>query len=245
MDQVQVDNKSEEKKVPEQTVQTEQKEQVASTVAESDKEINWKKFKEARELERKQAAEIARKAEDKESEVQALKAAMDAILNKQPSQQASQSQGYEEEETEDQRIEKKVNALIAKKESEAERKRQEEEQTQLPNRLKTVHRDFDQVCSAANLDYLEYHHPELAKSLGRLPQSFDKWTDIYSAIKRYVPNTNSSKDQAKATANLQKPQSMSSPGLTQPGSTTSAIRLDEAKKAANWERMEKARKGIS
>lgn len=251
------DNKVEEKNLPavntslqkpDAQKQTQLDVKETAPVAETDKEINWKKFKEARELERKQAEEVARRAAEKEAEVLALKAAMDAILNKPngAQNQSNQGVGYEyEEETEDQKIEKKVNALLAKREAEAAKRRREEEEAQLPMRLKSSYKDFDQVCSSGNLDYLEYHHPELAKSLGSQPQSFDKWNDIYNAIKRYVPNIDARKEQVRAENNLNKPQSISST-LASPGSSAMPVsRLDDSRKAANWERMQKLLKGLN
>lgn len=217
---------------------------------ENDQDKNWRKFREARELERKQAEETAKRAAEKEAEVLALKAAMDAILNK-PNNSAESSRsnysntGFDEEETEDQRIEKKVNALLAHKEAEQEHKRRQQEEREYPEKLKNVYSDFNQVCSSNNLDYLEYHHPELARSLGSRAQGFEKWSDIYNAIKRYVPNTDIRKDKAKAEANLNKPQSLSSTGVTQGGNAMGSARLDQAKKDDNWARMQKSIKGLS
>ncbi len=237
---IEVENKIEEKKVPEQNEPVANKEEIALT----DKDINWKKFKEAREQERKQAEEISKRAAQKEAEAEALKAALDAVLNKnQPHQH--QSNGYEEEETEDQRIEKKVNQLLAHREAQAEQKRKQEEQATLPDKLKTVHKDFEHVCTTSNLDYLEYHHPELARSLGSRPDSFEKWNDIYNAVKRYIPNTETKREQARAESNFNKPQSLSSPGVTQGGNAMPGARLDEARKAENWARMQKSLKGLS
>lgn len=239
MDQIQEENKLENNNIPpkELTTVEEPKE------VESSKDINWKKFKEARERERVQAEEVARKAAEKEAEVLALKAAMDAILNK-PTE-TRQQYSVDEEESEDQRIEKKVNALLAQKEREAEQKRRQKEQEEYPTQLRKIYSDFDQVIDPSNLDYLEYHHPELARSLGNQPQGFDKWNDIYRAIKRYIPNTDTRKDQMKADINLKKPQSISNAGLSQNDPSRGSMRLSEERKRENWARMEKIRKGLS
>lgn len=239
--------KQEEKKLPEQKEIIQQdKVQVGQPEVETEKDINWKKFKEARAQERKQAEEMAKKASEKEAEAAALKSALEAIVNRPNQQQQNYSnQEYQEEETEDQRIEKKVNELLSKREQERLIKNQQEEQKQLPQRLKQTYSDFDQVCSASNLDYLEYHHPELAQSLGSQPDSIDKWNKIYNSVKRYVPNLDMRKEQAKAEANFKKPQSLSTPGTTQGGNAMPSSRLDDSKKAENWARMQKALKGIS
>ncbi len=240
MDNVEQENKVEEKKIPEQIIQESTKKDPELT----DKDINWKKFKEAREQERKQAEETSKRAAQKEAEAEALKAALDAVLNKNQQHQV-QNNGYDEDETEDQRIEKKVNALLSQREAQAEQKRRQEEQASLPDKLKTIHKDFEHVCTTSNLDYLEYHHPELARSLGSRPDSFEKWNDIYNAVKRYIPNTETKREQMRAENNFNKPQSLSSPGVTQGGNAMPAARLDESRKADNWARMQKAMKGLS
>jgi len=248
MNQVIPEVKVEEKKIPAENISNQTTQAPITQEApkeESEKDINWKKFKEARALERKQAEEMAKRAQEKEAEAAALKAALEAIVNKPNQQQHHHSNnGFDEDETEDQRIEKKVNHLLAQREADAIRKREQEEQTTYPEKLKSIHTDFDQVCSAGNLDYLEYHHPELAKSLGRQPQGFEKWNDIYKAIKRYVPNTETKKDSSKAEANFNKPQSLSSPAINPSGQTSSA-RLTEERRAENWARMQKQLKGLS
>lgn len=210
---------------------------------ETEKEINWKKFKEARAKEREQAEAMAKKAAEKEAEAAALKAAMEAMLNK-PQQPQYSNNGYEqEEESEDQKIEKKVNALLAKREAEAERKKREQEQAELPQTLSRHHPDFNQVCSTENLDYLEYHYPEVAQAFRHMPDGYDKWASVYKAVKRFVPNIDTRKDQAKVDRNLVKPQSMSAPGTSQ--SVTTPNRLDDSRRAANWERMQRTMKGLT
>lgn len=215
---------------------------------ETDKEINWKKFKEQRRIEREQLEANAKRASEKEAEANALRAAMDAILNKQAPQSNNNysNNSYEqEEETEDQRIEKKVQAMLAKREAEAEKTRREREIQELPQKLASNHKDFNQVCNQENLDYLDFHYPEISSAFQHMPEGYDKWSNIYKAVKRFVPNTDTRKDQAKVHGNLAKPQSISSPGTTQGGNAMPTARLDESRKADNWARMQKARKGLS
>ena len=209
---------------------------------ETPEQINWKRFREAREQDRK-AKEIAeRDAAKKAEEVSALKAAMESLLNK---PQSHQMQSEPEDLTEDQRIDKRVEEAIAKRDRQYAEEKQRREQQEFPQRLVANFSDFDQVCNTSNLDYLEYHHPELAKSLGSREDGFDKWADIYSAIKRYIPNTETRKEQAKAESNFKKPQSISSPGVTQGGNAMPSARLDEQRKADNWNRMQKILKGLT
>lgn len=221
---------------------------ISSTEAETDKEINWKKFKEERRKERELSESNAKKAQEKEAEAEALKAAMDAILNKtqQPNQQQyNNGSQYQEEETEDQRIEKKVQAMLVKREAEIDRLRQEKEHKEFPQRLESNHPDFNQVCNTENLDYLEYHYPEVAQAFRHMPDGFDKWSTIYKAVKRFVPNLDTRKDQAKIDRNMSKPQSLSSSGTMQSGTPITSSRLDESRKAENWKRMERVRKGLN
>ena len=134
---------------------------------------------------------------------------MEALVSK-PS--PPQQQMYEPDETEEQRIRRQVNEAIAEKEKKNEEARKEREQQEFPQRLVSTFTDFDKVCSTENLDYLEYHYPEVAAPYKHLPEGFDKWAQIYKAVKRFVPNPESGKDQKKAEKNFNKPQSMSADG---------------------------------
>lgn len=219
--------------------------EVAPVVNESPEAIqdrNWRQFRENRDKERKEAEANARRAQEKEAEAQALKAALEAALNK--PQYQNQPSYDQSEDTEEQRIEKKVAEAIAKHTAQVERSRAEQEAQEFPKKLESTFKDFNNVCSAENLDYLEYHHPELARSLGARGQSFEKWADIYNAIKRYVPNTESKRDMNKAEKNLNKPQSISSPGMSQTGNAGQSSQLSKERKAENWARMQKERKSV-
>jgi len=209
---------------------------------ETPEQINWKKFREAREAERKQKEAAERRAIEKEQEAAALKAAMEAILNK-PTQPPRQEQSYyDEEQTEEQRIEKKILEALAVREKKAEEERREREHRELPQRLVANYTDFNEVCSAENLDYLEYHYPEVAEAFKHAPDGYEKWTSVYKAVKRFVPNTNSRKDQMRAEKNFSKPQSMAVPGVTQVGDTA-PIKMDDKRRADNWARMQRVMKG--
>lgn len=214
---------------------------------ESDKEINWRKFKEAREQERKHSEEMSKKASEKEAEAQALKAALDAVLNKpNQNQQQYSNTGFEEpEESEDARIEKKVLAAIAKRDEAVERQRKERETQEYPTKLRNDMRDFDDVCNASNLDYLDYHYPEVSKPFAYMPDGYEKWAAVYKAVKRFIPNTNTKKDEAKMQNNLNKPQASNS-SLTNKGENILPnAKALEATRAANYARMQKTIKGLS
>jgi len=220
---------------------------------ESHEDPNWKAFREARKRDRAEKEEAQRKAAEKEAEVAALKAAMESAFSKSaPTPQAYQqyygmNQDQEHnEETEEQRIEKKVNELLSKKEQEYLRKQQEREQQEYPNRLSKDFPDFRYVCSQENLDYLDYHYPELSRPLQRLPEGYDKWSDIYHAVKKFIPNhANVKKDAIKADINSNKPKSMASGMVTPPGEKTrESWQESEQRRAENWARMQRIMKGV-
>jgi len=215
-------------------------ETAATQQPETQENINWKRFREQREIERKEKEATERKFKEKEAEAIALKNAMEAILNKQPVQQ--QSQQYQEDETEDERIQKKVDAALAARDRAFEQQRAENEKASIPQKLSSTYNDFNQVCSQENIDYLEYHYPEVAAAFEGQAESFQKWQGVYKAVKRFVPNTNSGKDAKKAEQNFNKPQSMAVPGATQTGDTAPMM-LDEKRKVDNYARMMKVMKG--
>ena len=209
----------------------------APVIKTEENQANWKAFREQRESERKARLEADKIAQQKAEEAAALRAALEAITNK-PMQQAQQQ--YEQpEETEDSRIERRVREIIAEREQKYEQERMQREQAEYPEKLRTVYSDFNKVCSSENLDYLEYHYPELAVPFKHMPEGFEKWASIYKAVKKFVPNTDSKVEANKAERNLQKPGSLSSTGNAQGGNAMPGSRLDDAKKAANWERMQK------
>ena len=207
--------------------------------AESVEQINWRKFREERAKERKEKEIIEADRTKKAAEIEALKAAVEALASKPSPQQ------YEpEEESEDDKIQKLVNKALAEKEKQYEEHRRIKEHQEFPQRLTSTYSDFDKVCSSDNLDYLEYHYPEVAAPFKHLPDSYEKWSSIYKAVKRFVPNPDSGKDQKKAEKNFMKPQSMSASGATSTGDDVPRS-LDDKRKADNWQRMQKRMKGIA
>ncbi len=223
---------------------SQQKQPEAPAPEESEKEINWKKFKEARAQERKQAEEMAKRAEQKEAEAMALKAALEAALNKPQHQQYQQPQYGQEEESEDVRIQKKVDMALAERDKAHQAERAKREQEEYPQRLTQAYSDFNQVCHETNLDYLDYHYPEVSQAFQHMPEGFAKWSAIYKAVKRFVPNVDNRKDQVRAESNLKKPQSISSGTISPQGTAIGSLKLDEQRKAENWARMQRAMKGI-
>jgi membrane-bound lytic murein transglycosylase len=235
------DQKKEQQQVTPQPI-VDKKEEKAPDIKTEENQENWKKFREQREKERKEREEAIKFAEQKQAEADALKAALEALTSN--NRQINQNNPDDIEESEDVKINKRIDAIIKEREAEAEKKRQEMEKKEFPQRLRNIYPDFQKTISEENLDYLEYHYPEVAKPLQRLPDDFDKWSDIYKAVKKFVPNIDSKKDAAKVDKNLNKPNSISSPGANQGSNTMPSFVLDDAKKAANWARMERTMKGI-
>lgn len=225
--------------------------QKATDGEEKQEDPNWRAFREARKKDRAEKEAAERRASEKEAEVAALKAAMEAAFSKSaPAPQAYQQyygQPHEEEETEDQRIEKKVNALLASREEKYRQEMEHRERSEYPSRLAREFPDFGQVCSQENLDYLDYHFPELSRPLQRLPDGYDKWSDIYRAVKKFIPNVNESrKDASKADSNALKPRSISSTAITQPGQGggPETWQQSEQRRTENWARMQRIMKGV-
>jgi hypothetical protein len=249
---VDVDNKSitePEKKENKQEIasvnQTSEKKTEQEVSKETQDQINWKAFRDQREKERKEKIALEQEAQKKSQEIAALKAAMEAIVSKPESAPASQS---DEDETEEQRVQKQIKAAVdaALKEKEARevQDKAKREAQEVPARLEQSFSDFNVVCSTENLDYLEFHHPEIAEAFKGQPDSFHKWANIYKAVKRYIPNAaTSNKDMAKAEKNLTKPQSMSIPGMAATGDSAPR-KMDDKARADNWSRMQRIMKGL-
>ena len=205
---------------------------------ETQEQINWKKFREVREKERKEKEESDKKAKEKEQEAAALKAALEAVLNK------TQNSAPPETNEEEDEIQKRVDEAIRKRDAQNEQARVARERAEEPAKLRQTFPDFEKVCSQENVDYLEYHHPETFAAFKAMPDSFEKWSRVYNAMKRYIPNSDASKDAARAERNLKKPQSMST-GLTQTGDTQPIMGLSEERKRDNWKRMQESmRRGV-
>lgn len=224
-----------------------------TAAAETSEDPNWKAFREARKKDRAEREAAERRAMEKEQEIAALKAAMEAAFSKSaPTPQAYQqyygiNQGQDEiSESEEQRIERKVVELLSKKEAQFRKEQEEREMREYPTKLQRDFPDFGNVCSQENLDYLDYHYPEVSRPLQRLREGYDKWHDIYHAVKKLIPNHSSAKkDIIRADINTSKPKSMST---SNPSPTGGAVRESwqeqEARRAENWMRMQQRMKGV-
>jgi hypothetical protein len=240
---------------PENTpeVQKEQVQAATPVVQEASPEIkseenkaNWKAFREQRESERKAKEAAERAAAEERARADALKAALEAVTNKPQQRNDNYSNNQDDiAETEEQRIDRRVDALLKQREAAYEQQRQERERQEAPTRIIQTYPDFNQVVTTENCDYLDYHYPELTAPFKYMPEGYEKWNAMYKAVKKFVPNTEHKKEAAKADKNLAKPGSVSTPGTTQGGNAMPGARLDESRKEANWARMQKLLKGLS
>lgn len=234
-----------ENKIVEET----KKEQVATDTVtdtkleqpENPNEINWRKFREQREIMRKAKEEAERNAAKSAAEAAALKKAMEALLEneKKPAHSDDDS-----DDSDDDRIRREVARVLAEKEKQQEIERIERERREFPQKLVSVFPDFDQVCNSENLDYLEYHYPEVAAGFKHMPDNFDKWQNIYKAVKRFIPNADSKKDEKRMEKNLSKPQSASISGMTATGDVAPSKGLDEQRRKDNWARMQRVMRSV-
>jgi hypothetical protein len=243
MNPIATENKAEIKTEQAQPVQsnTEITNESAPAIKSEENQANWRAFREQREAERKAKEEAERRHAEKAAEAEALKAALEASLNR--PQRNYQNEDIEE--SEEQRIDKRVKAIIAERETQYEKERESRERQEAPAKILQAYPDFKQVVSVENCDYLDYHHPELTAPFKYMPEGYEKWQAMYKAIKKFVPNSNSKSDERKVEKNLNKPGSISSTGATQGTGAMPSARLDDAKKAQNWERMQRLLKGLN
>lgn len=234
-----------------QKIENPQQKQPENATAAEQEDPNWRAFREARKRDRAEKEAAERRASEKEQEIAALKAAMEAAFTAKsaPSPQAYQQyygMNEQPEESEEQKIERKVNELLAKKEEQYRREQAEYEQREYPNRIKRDFPDFAQVCSQENLDYLDFHYPEISRPLQRLAEGYDKWHDTYHAVKKLIPNHSTARKEAvRADINSQKPKSMSSPGPSPTGEKARETWQEaESRRAENWARMQRVMKGV-
>jgi hypothetical protein len=210
---------------------------------------NWKAVRERLKKEKTEREAIEKLAKEETARANAYAQALDAALDKRGINQPSAQQqyaAYPEEETEDQRIERKVQAAIAQREQVAEKARAEREVQELPAVMQRMYPDYLQVVNEDNGAYLKYHGPDLFESLVNLPQTPENCARIYRMVKKHVPNSiEAKKDELKAENNFNKPRSMSSPTITQSGEPGNNNRLSEERKAENWARMQKEKNRLS
>lgn len=249
------DEKKPDEKEVESVAQASDQQANNSSTEEKVEDPNWRAFREARKRDRLEKEAAERRAKEKEEEAAALRAAMEAAFHTRSTHPSYQNVdkytnwggAHEEvEETEDQRIERMVTQAIEKRQKAYDQEMAIREKERMPKALRESHPDFDDVVTTETLDYLEYHYPEIAKPLGRLQDSLEKWSDIYRAIKRFVPNASNSKQESlRSQINQNKPKSISSTQVTGTESNLSSPNfLTKEKREQNWRRMQRELKGL-
>ena len=229
-----------------------------TTDQETPEQINWRKFRETREQERvssqKGIEEEKKKTKAAQDQAQAFKDALDSVMNKETPQQSAVAEplsdfgsldmptGKEVMEYTQKSINEGIQKGLEKYVMEQQRVQKEKEQQNLPKRLKESHENFDKICSQENLDYLEYHYPEVAVPFSKMKDDFSKWSNIYKAIKRFVPTPDAKADKDKIDKNLNRPQSASAVSINADSDNSKGVSMN--KRQQNWQRMQKIMKGM-
>lgn len=226
--------------IQENSQQVQQVQEAAPEIKSDANKENWKRFREEREKDRQARIEAEKIATQKKAEAEALKAAMEALIAK--PQLYQQETQFHVEASEDDIIEKKVQAALEKERQRVQQEIQQREATELPKKLENTYKDFNKVCNTENLDYLEYHYPEIARAFQYMPDGFDKWSSVYQAVKRFVPQ-DAKEDAKRIEQNNMKPKT-TAPLLADTKPQGSPWQLTEERKKANWMRMMNERKSI-
>jgi len=191
----------------------------------SQEEANWKKFREQRAHE-KAALQRSQENERKSQQESALlKKALTEVIDN------GQLGSDDTEESEDARIKRLVDASL-----------KERDANEFPTKLRQIYSDFDSVCSAEAIEYLEFKEPELALALRYMPEGLEKYSTLYKAVKKRVPS-GGKKEKHMMEANANKPRATSIPGTTQLGTEANIGFLSESRKAENWKRMQQIQNG--
>lgn len=224
-----------EEPIQEQPIQnTPEIKEEAPTIKSEENQANWRRFREERDKQRKEKEEAEKIAKQKQLEAEALRAALEAALEKQNPTRKNQ---YDEEESEENIIEKKVQQALEKERQRLRQEQQALEAQTYPQRLVQTYADFNHVCSTENLDYLDFHYPEVTAGYKHMPDGFEKWSAVYQSVKKLVPQIDK-KDQGRIEKNLLKPQAVV-PQLTDTNPQTSGWKLTEERRKENWRRMQK------
>lgn len=239
-EEVQKDNTTETTPPVQQNTETQQPTEQTPEIKSESNQANWKVFREERERGRKELMDAQKIATQKQAEAEALKAAMEALIAK--PQQYQQEPQFHVEQSEEDIIEKKVQAALEKERYKVQQENKKQDAIDLPKKLEQTYRDFNKVCNTENLDYLEYHFPEVAKAFQYMPEGFDKWSSVYQAVKRFVPQ-DSKEDSKRIDQNNLKPKT-TAPLLTDTKPQGTPWVLTEERKKANWQRMMNDRKSI-
>lgn len=205
----------------------------------TDKEINFQRFRQAREADRKAKLEAEKIAQQKSKEVEVLKEALESVINK-----PHQSDSYTDDDDDSEKLVKQqVQQQLSAFQEKLRQEQLAKEQQELPNKVLSAFPDYNTVCSQENLEYLEFNNPEFSKSIQFMPDGFEKFSVLYNFAKKNLPKEHPSIQAKKIEENTAKPQSLSVPGVSQTGDTGFSRFLDDKAKASNWERMQRVMRG--
>lgn len=227
----------------------------------TEEQINWRKFREERAKERAQKEEELKQATERqkqqEEQIRAYREALEQVMDKPDTGSLSQKEqdkiiadlmdediptGADIKGFINQVVPKIVDNVLQTRDQQLEEERRRREAQEMPVRLQREHKDFSNIVTQENLDYLEYHYPEVAETLGSLPNSYDKWSKVYKTVKRLVPD-GERKDVARMERNSQKPQSMASTSAASTSEVAPGRRLTDAQKAENYRLMRERARG--
>lgn len=203
----------------------------------TDDDRNWKAFREERKKERDELQMAKQEADKRTKEAQALKIAMDSLLDK--PQNTVHHEYDDDHDSEEKRIQREVEKILSAREKKTAAATEERQKNEIPVRLRQEFSDFDKVVTTENLDYLQFKYPEVANGYQNSPDGYLKWKNLYAAVKRFVPAA--TQDPTKAESNLNKPRSMAS-GVAQTGDSA-PVMVDDKRKSDNWQRMQKIMRG--
>ena len=99
--------------------------EAAPEIKSEENKNNWKAFREQREIERKAREADDKRAQEKAAEAEALKAALEALTSKPSNNRQTNDYGSDDiEESEEARIDKRVELAMKQREAIAEKQRQ-------------------------------------------------------------------------------------------------------------------------
>lgn len=210
-------------------------------VAHADQEKNW--------------AAVRQTVQSVKDENAQLKAKLDAIeqasMPKEPTidDEIRELERLAEEDILSESQEKKLDSLRIRRETRAEaenlynrwkqeeeEKRKKEELAKLPDRLKAEHRDFDEVVSEKNIEYLKAHKPHLFVTLEATQDLYARARAAYDYCKAFCPSPEIEKEKEAIKQNAARPGSLDAVGRP-PTQQADPRRLSATDKQERWERL--------
>ena len=264
-----IDNKEETQQEVESVINDlvqENLEQENAVEEDTEEKINWRKFREARakekeelKAEQERAEQEKRKSQEKDLQIAALTEAITASLSQSQNSTLTKKEqeqivaelldediptGGEVKNFLKQYVPSIIKDILQEKETQKQKERDEQDKREIPLILKRQYPDFDEVMTQDNLEYFQYKYREASEAMAMLPDSKDKWSKIYSTVKKLVPLEirNESK---MIDRNMKKPQqsAISGSSNTQSEEVGPGKVLTEAMKKQNYLKLLQEAKG--